>query len=722
MAETIKKHIKRAEATLEANRSGPYTMPAQALYPHQWNWDSGFIAIGYSRYDTGRAMAELRSLFSAQWRSGMLPQIVFDKAHLGRYFPEPDFWQTELSTDAPNDALTSGITMPPIHALAALRIYENAREPGSVLPFLKWLFPKLLNLHRYLYRERDPESTGLVYIRHPWESGMDNSPMWDLLLKDIEITGIELPTYERKDLSTVSSEMRPAVAHYDRFVYLIELFKKLRYDERAMARESPFLVCGPLFNAVLSASNEALIKLADILGEPCKEPEEWYTLTSEAVSQRLFHIEHGAFDYYDLRGKRLLEVDSAAGFLPLFGGAATEGQAALLYKRLNSISFCAMHQGNCFSIPNYDTQKPGFDRKNYWRGPVWININWMLREGLKRYGFTQKADSVGKDILELPIRFGFHEYYDSFDGRGYGSSGFSWTAALFIDTAFDTVLKTGEVPLKKKLGKVLLTDRVLNTGPSQANTTPKDLPRLMRTAIEEIKLNFYTQRGTVDYSGLRRSTEYSAFKALSRGLGRFDPALLSDDSERLAFWINLYNSLVVDAIISLKIESSVKEAPGFFTRVKYALGDLLYSPDDIEHGILRANSRPPMRALRRFGPFDRRRALSLKVVDPRVHFTLVCGSRSCAPIRFYTPENINDELEEAARNFVNSSEIIVIPEENKAVISMIFNWYEGDFGGRDGVLGFICRYLADDDKREFLERARDSIRIEYLYYDWNLNT
>ncbi len=53
--------------------------------------------------------------------------------------------------------------------------------------------------------------------------------------------------------------------------------------------------------------------------------------------------------------------------------------------------------------------------------------------------------------------------------------------------------------------------------------------------------------------------------------------------------------------------------------------------------------------------------------------------------------------------------------------SMIFKWYEKDFGGRAGVVDFIGRYLVDDAKKKFLEREKDRIRIEYLYYDWNLN-
>jgi len=79
MSDTVRKYVKKAESILNHNWSGSYTVPSLSLYPHQWNWDSGFVAIGYSHYDTNRAIAELTSLFNAQWKNGMLPQIVFNK-------------------------------------------------------------------------------------------------------------------------------------------------------------------------------------------------------------------------------------------------------------------------------------------------------------------------------------------------------------------------------------------------------------------------------------------------------------------------------------------------------------------------------------------------------------------------------------------------------------------------------------------------------------------
>jgi hypothetical protein len=266
---------------------------------------------------------------------------------------------------------------------------------------------------------------------------------------------------------------------------------------------------------------------------------------------------------------------------------------------------------------------------------------------------------------------------------------------------------------------------VLNAGPPGMDAplggAPGGLAREMLSTLRDLKAEYYTAEGRVDYTRLALSAEYAGYKSMAARLQGFDLGTLVDDASRLAFWINLYNTLVVDGIIALGIKDSVKEVRGFFHRVKYSIGSYEFSPDDIEHGILRANSRPYMRAFRQFGPFDARRRFALAKPDPRIHFALVCGARSCAPIKFYTPEKIYAELDTAAMNFINSSEVVVMPEEGRVVISMILKWYERDFGGASGVLDFIERYLVDGDKKMFIRDEKPKIKTEYLPYDWDLN-
>lgn len=430
--------LEKAKQVLKNNQLDGFTKPSPQLYPHQWNWDSGFIAIGYARYDQARAQKELSTLFRAQWKNGMLPQIVFNAQALGGYFPEPDFWQCEVSESSPAHLLTSGITMPPVHAIAAMHIYRFAADQTSAVNWLKEIYPKIYAFHAYLYRERDPMNEGLVYIRHPWESGMDNSPTWDKPLKTIAVDNATLPDYRRKDLEKgIPASQRPTDDDYDRYVFLVDLFRKCKYDEYVIYRECPFLIQDPMFNSILSKANEDLLDIGNILGEDTTQIQEWVQQTNKAIREKLWHPSHGAFDAYDVRSGTHIETETSSGFMPLLCGAPTEALARQMYRFLESNSFCTMHNNACFSIPNYDLSGEYLEPANYWRGPVWINTNWLLMQGLKRYGFAEKVASVREDIIELVRRWGFHEYFDPYQGIGYGTDSFSWTAALFIDTVLD---------------------------------------------------------------------------------------------------------------------------------------------------------------------------------------------------------------------------------------------------------------------------------------------
>jgi hypothetical protein len=208
---------RRAKMVLDFNWAGSYTQPGPRLYPHQWSWDSAFIAIGYAHYKPGRAMQELRHLFESQWTNGLLPQIVFNP-QFGEYFPGPNFWHAERSPYAPRHRKTSGVVQPPLHATATLRVYRCAEDDAQAQAFLKEAFPHLRAWHEYLYKERDPEREGLVYIHHPWESGMNNSPMWDSSMARLQLRPGEIPAYHRVDtLVEGHEEDRPATAAYDRF-------------------------------------------------------------------------------------------------------------------------------------------------------------------------------------------------------------------------------------------------------------------------------------------------------------------------------------------------------------------------------------------------------------------------------------------------------------------------------------------------------------------------
>lgn len=155
-----------ARAVLDRNWTGASTIPAPGIYPHQWSWDTGFIAIGRSWGDGARGAAELEHLFAARWANGMVPHIRFGP-DTTNYFPGPDFWQARRSAAAPRDIETSGITQPPNRAVAALEIHRRARgatERAAAGACLERIYPRLVAQHDYLARWRDPSGIDLAAI------------------------------------------------------------------------------------------------------------------------------------------------------------------------------------------------------------------------------------------------------------------------------------------------------------------------------------------------------------------------------------------------------------------------------------------------------------------------------------------------------------------------------------------------------------------------------
>jgi hypothetical protein len=428
--------VRQAKAVLDFNWTGEYTMPGPRLYPHQWSWDSALIAIGYSRYDQDRAVRGLRHLFEAQWKNGLLPQIVFNP-RFTNYFPGPNFWHAKESPEAPNHHETSGVIQPPVHATAALYVYRHAQNEAGAKEFLEYAFPKLKAWHEYLYRERDPQGEGLVYIRHPWESGMDNSPMWDQIMQRLHLRVEQIPPYHRADIHTVTASNRPTSTAYDRFAYLVKLFADRGYDEDKIREDCPFLVQDVLFNSLLCKANRDLAEIARVLGEDPSTYEGLAEKTKGAINEKLWDEDRGIYLDYDFADNKPIRVyfgPNLAG--PLYASIPDQDRVKLVLNTLENDGF-GLSDENITPIPSYDVHGYGFSEERYWRGPVWINVDWFLMKGLGTYGYEEHAERLRRTIIELCRREGFHEYFDPITGDGLGSILFSWSAALLLDVLTD---------------------------------------------------------------------------------------------------------------------------------------------------------------------------------------------------------------------------------------------------------------------------------------------
>ncbi|MCK6693630.1 MAG: glycoside hydrolase [Thermoanaerobaculia bacterium] len=432
--------VAAAKNVLKNNMLGAFTKPAPSLYPHQWNWDAGFIALGYARSDFRQACSELTALFRGQWANGMAPQIVFSVKNSGKYFPGYFFWDTRGVPEKPRNVRTSGITMPPVHGFVLNRLLQLTPDTKVYRPFFRRMFDRILLLHQYCYQFRDPGREGLAFICHPWESGMDNLPTWEDVFTRIHFNASELPPYERRDLDHVDAPYRPRKESYDRYIYLVNLLRQRRYREPEIWKNYPFQVQEPMFNAILNHSNEGLIELGGWLRRDTGRIREWLTQTNRALNNTLWDDRRGIYVSYDRVHRRRLPEVTAGGLIPLLCGAPAAEQAARMTALLHSPSFTGTPENPAWLCPSTALDEPGFDARRYWRGPVWINMNWMLYHGLNRYGQTDQAAQLRSESLELVGKYGFWEYYNPWKKLpatettgGHGTNRFSWTAALTLD-------------------------------------------------------------------------------------------------------------------------------------------------------------------------------------------------------------------------------------------------------------------------------------------------
>jgi hypothetical protein len=420
---------RRAREVLDANWVGHSTRPSPRLYPHQWSWDSACHALGYSTWNQARAETELRSLFGAQWRNGLLPHIVFSDG--ARYFPGPDFWQTERSPDAPEQPRTSGIVQPPIHATMALRMYRLAPDTEQAAAFLAELMPGLGAWHEYLYRERMRDRDGLVEIWHPWESGMDNSPLWDDALARMVLAPEQIPDYQRIDVQLADADERPTDADYDRYAYLVGVFRSVRYRQEEIREACPFVIQPVLFNSVLVQANRDLAEIARVVGADPAPFEAWAERTAAGLDAKLWDEEEGVYVDHDVIAGERLRTRTPVGFAPLYAGVPGPERAERMVERLVASGVKVGEDG--WAVASLSPDDPRYDPTLYWRGPVWPILNWFFYRGLIRYGFLDLAEQLRQTMIGLCRRAGFWEHYNPTTGRGHGGEQFAWTAALVLD-------------------------------------------------------------------------------------------------------------------------------------------------------------------------------------------------------------------------------------------------------------------------------------------------
>lgn len=220
------------------------------------------------------------------------------------------------------------------------------------------------------------------------------------------------------------------------------------------------------------------------------------------------------------------------------------------------------------------------------------------------------------------------------------------------------------------------------------------------------------------------------FRSMVEQLEKVDPSQLKHN-EKLAFWINIYNALLMHAYLAYGIPRNNLKRMTLIQRAAYKVGGHSINAHTIEQCILGCRSHRPTQWLQsllspgsKFKAGDERRAFTIDSPEPLVCFALCCGGRSDPAVRVYTPKNVHEELESAKREFLQAS--IGFQSDKKVLLPKIIEWYTREASITSGnLLEWVSQYV-DEKENEIIQKCirskphkNTSHCIEWISYNFN---
>ena len=274
---------------------------------------------------------------------------------------------------------------------------------------------------------------------------------------------------------------------------------------------------------------------------------------------------------------------------------------------------------------------------------------------------------------------------------------------------------------------------ILNEGiASRRNTGGLTLQEILSSHLESLTERFYNKTThTFDYQHCSTAQNFYHAVLFSRKLQTFDLNALINDHQRLAFWLNTYNLLLIHVICTHGEIDSIKDISRFFRSHKYQIGAFTFSLDDIEHGILRRNQRSPGSLTRQFDDSDPRLAFLVNQIDPRIHAALYSASVSSAPLQYFSEENIEQELTSAISGFLGKTVRLSL-DRQKLILPKVLHWYRKDLAQADhpsqaahankntALVEFVTHWLEDRSMAERIQ-SNPGMKEAFLPFQWKLN-
>ena len=419
----------QARAILRKNDRGGYTVPTARLYPYQWNWDSAFVALGFATFDRQRAWQELDMLLEGQWPNGMVPHILFRRDDPD-YFPGPSVWQANRGPIP-----SGGISQPPVLSSIVQTLVETGGEADARRA--EAMFDKLCLWHRWWHTERKPKGCPVVATVHPWETGRDNCPDWNIGM-DAMAVHADLEPYTRMDTQHANPAQRPSKDQYDKFVTIIKFGRDCGWDQSVLTNEGPFLMADPGIHFILLRADRDLQKLAARFGRGTSEIESWIDAGTTG-SDYFWNAQANAFCARDVHSGKFSDGFTNASALCFYADAGSEDQRAATVAHIERIGAAAKYM-----LPSWDPEAPMFEAQRYWCGPIWTQMNYIAAKGLAEAGHADLASRLRSDLRAMIEQSGFYECFDPMTGAGCIGTDFSWTAAMWLTWASPTALPAGE--------------------------------------------------------------------------------------------------------------------------------------------------------------------------------------------------------------------------------------------------------------------------------------
>ncbi len=377
-----------------------YTAPSPGTYDQQWFWDSCLHSLVWLELgEESRALQEIESLVLGKGDKDFIPHMIFWKKIrnitwwvFDRLYPT-DFY--------------SELIQPPIIGYSTMQLSDrgvNLKEET------------ILNIkthYQYISQVRDPENMGLISIIHPWESGLDSSPKFDLELANMRRMRFHL---------------------WKRMRFILKESARYGWNQDVMSKKCSFRVKCVLTNTIhslgLASFSKVLLKYN--LKEEASELEQKSNKVLEGLIENSWNEKDGLF--YDLnmnsKNNHQIKVNTITSLIPLMLDIPKDIKNRLLNHLKDEKEYWS-----AYPIPTVSMKEPSFNPKNIhllWRGPTWVNTNFFIWIGLKKHNENKIADELVSRTRDLINKSGFWEFFNPITGEGGGADNFGWSTLVLL--------------------------------------------------------------------------------------------------------------------------------------------------------------------------------------------------------------------------------------------------------------------------------------------------